>query len=454
MGNLKAIGVFDGRYKRYVKEFENIFSEYGLMKRRVEVEIKWLFFLSYELKLFEIEKEDREFIENIYKEFNLEDAKHIKKIEKKTNHDVKAVEYFIKKKLDKIKANEIKEWVHFGCTSEDINNNAYALMIKEGKKIIADYLDKDIRILENFAKKYKDFAMISRTHGQPASPTTVGKEFTNFAFRLKREFKKFHRHEVEGKINGASGNYNAHNFVFDNIDWIKESSNFIDGYLHMKPLLFSTQINNYSYISELMHIMIRIASIVIDIDRDIWGYISFNYIKQKVIDEEVGSSTMPHKVNPIDFENSEGNMGLVISQMHHLSTKLLNSRFQRDLTDSTVLRNLGTIFSHMLLALKKLHNGLNKIEINKEKIKKDLEENLELLAEPIQSVMRVYKEEEPYEKLKELTRGKKITREDIDNFVNSLNKVPDFIKAKMKKLTPEKYTGIASRLVDKYFEEQ
>ena len=348
----------------------------------------------------------------------------------------------------------MKEWVHFACTSEDINNNSYALMLKEGKGILTKYIEESLNKLEKFGKKYKDLPMMSRTHGQPASPTTVGKEFINFAYRIRREYQKLNRHEVEGKMNGASGNYNAHHFVFDNIDWIEESSRFVDRYLKIKPLLYSTQINNYSYISELLHILIRIASIVIDIDRDVWGYISFEYFKQKMKKNEVGSSTMPHKVNPIDFENSEGNMGLAISQMEHLSTKLLNSRFQRDLTDSTVLRNLGTIFSHVLLGLKKLNKGLNKIEVNENKLEEDLKKNIELLAEPVQSVMRVYKEKNPYEKLKELTRGRKITQEDINEFVDTLNKVPDFIKAKMKKLTPEKYTGLASKLVDKYFEER
>ncbi|TYB30965.1 MAG: adenylosuccinate lyase, partial [Candidatus Mcinerneyibacterium aminivorans] len=304
MGNLKAIGVFDGRYNKYVNEFEEIFSEFGLMKRRVQVEIKWLFFLSRELKLFEIDKDIVESINNIYKKFDIKDAKHIKEIEKTTNHDVKAVEYFIKEKLDKVGASEIKEWVHFACTSEDINNNSYALMLKEGKNIISKALEQNIKKLEEFGKKYKDVSMISRTHGQPASPTTAGKEFINFAFRLKKEYEKLNRHEVEGKMNGASGNFNAHQFVFDNVDWISKSSEFIDNYLKIKPLIFSTQINNYSYISELLHILIRIASIVIDIDRDIWGYISFDYLKQKVVKGEVGSSTMPHKVNPIDFENS------------------------------------------------------------------------------------------------------------------------------------------------------
>ena len=451
MDNIKNISVVDGRYAGYVKELKDIFSEYGLIKKRVFVEIKWLIYLSRELKLYELSEKEENRLFDIYNEFDKKSALKIKDIEKKTNHDVKAVEYYIKKSLEKINLNRLKEWVHFSCTSEDINNTSYALMMKEGKNILLGNMSKLLSKIEKIAKKYKNIPMMAKTHGQPASPTTVGKEFINFAYRLKEEKKELEKHLVEGKFNGATGNYNAHHFAFDNINWIEKNEKFIKDYLNIKPILFTTQINPYSYFSKFFHILIRFSSILIDFDRDMWGYISFDYFKQKLKEGEVGSSTMPHKVNPIDFENSEGNLGISISLMEHLSTKLLNSRFQRDLTDSTVLRNIGLVFSYQLIAMKKTLNGLDKIEINKSKIKEDLKNNMELLAEPIQTVMRVYGVENPYEKMKKLTRGKKITKKKLEEFIDGLDKIPNQVKAKMKKLTPEKYTGLAEKLVDEYF---
>jgi len=451
MDNIKNISVVDGRYAGYVKELKDIFSEYGLIKKRVFVEIKWLIYLSRELKLYELSEKEENRLFDIYNEFDKKSALKIKDIEKKTNHDVKAVEYYIKKSLEKINLNRLKEWVHFSCTSEDINNTSYALMMKEGKNILLGNMSKLLSKIEKIAKKYKNIPMMAKTHGQPASPTTVGKEFINFAYRLKEEKKELEKHLVEGKFNGATGNYNAHHFAFDNINWIEKNEKFIKDYLNIKPILFTTQINPYSYLSKFFHILIRFSSILIDFDRDMWGYISFDYFKQKLKEGEVGSSTMPHKVNPIDFENSEGNLGISISLMEHLSTKLLNSRFQRDLTDSTVLRNIGLVFSYQLIAMKKTLNGLDKIEINKSKIKEDLKNNMELLAEPIQTVMRVYGVENPYEKMKKLTRGKKITKKKLEEFIDGLDKIPNQVKAKMKKLTPEKYTGLAEKLVDEYF---
>lgn len=451
MDNIKNISVVDGRYAGYVKELKDIFSEYGLIKKRVFVEIKWLIYLSRELKLYELSEKEENRLFDIYNEFDKNSALKVKDIEKKTNHDVKAVEYYIKKSLEKINLNRLKEWVHFSCTSEDINNTSYALMMKEGKNILLGNMSKLLSKIEKIAKKYKNIPMMAKTHGQPASPTTVGKEFINFAYRLKEEKKELEKHLVEGKFNGATGNYNAHHFAFDNINWIEKNEKFIKDYLNIKPILFTTQINPYSYLSKFFHILIRFSSILIDFDRDMWGYISFDYFKQKLKEGEVGSSTMPHKVNPIDFENSEGNLGISISLMEHLSTKLLNSRFQRDLTDSTVLRNIGLVFSYQLIAMKKTLNGLDKIEINKSKIKEDLKNNMELLAEPIQTVMRVYGVENPYEKMKKLTRGKKITKKKLEEFIDGLDKIPNQVKAKMKKLTPEKYTGLAEKLVDEYF---
>ena len=452
MSDIKALSVLDGRYERHVKELKEIFSEYGLIKKRVFVELSWFKFLASELKLFSLSDEKKDKIFEIFENFDENEADKIKEIEKTTNHDVKAVEYYLKNEFDKIGLSDRKEWLHFSCTSEDINNTSYALMLKEGvetiKKTIAKLLDE----LENYAKEYKAVPMMSRTHGQPATPTTVGKEFINFAWRIKREYKKLENFEFEAKMNGATGNYNAHKFVFPDIDWISAGEKFVGEYLKLTPLYFTTQINPYSYISELLHIFVRLSSIIIDIDRDFWGYISLGYFKQKLKAGEVGSSTMPHKVNPIDFENSEGNMGIAISLMQHLSTKLLNSRFQRDLTDSTVLRNLGALFGYFLIGLKSTLKGLGKLDINKEKIEKELFENWELLAEPIQSAMRVYGEKNPYEKLKELTRGKNIAKDEIVAFVDSLENVDEEMKKRMKELTPANYLGVAMELVDFYFD--
>jgi len=324
-------------------------------------------------------------------------------------------------------------------------------MISKGKKIATDLSGELLKTIEELGKKYRSVPMMSRTHGQPATPTTVGKELINYAGRIKREIKKLNELEVEAKINGATGNYSAHSFVKPEIEWDKKTEMFLNEKLSLKQLPWTTQINNYHYISEFYQILIRLSSTVIDFDRDIWGYISINYFRQKTKKGEVGSSTMPHKVNPIDFENSEGNLGIGISMMEHLSVKLLNSRFQRDLTDSTVLRNSGSILGYYLIGLKSCIKGLNKLELNEETIKQDLLNNPELLAEPIQTAMRMYGEENPYEKLKELTRGRKITPEILINFIDSLEKVPDNEKERMKKLTPCNYLGLSEKLVDLYF---
>ncbi len=451
MDRLSALSVLDGRYANLVDELRDIFSEYGLIRRRVEVETRWLVFLGRDIGLFELDESGARFITSIADKFDEKGAARIKEIESVTNHDVKAVEYYIKERLDDAGLGDIREWTHFGCTSEDINNTAYALMIRNGREAVASAYLSLIRKVESLGALYKGVPMMSRTHGQPATPTTVGKEFVNFAWRLRREFKKMMNSPIEAKINGASGNLNAHSFVFPHIDWIDASRRFLVDHLGVEPLLFTTQINPYSYISELLQVMTRAASITIDLDRDMWGYISLGYFRQKLKEGEVGSSTMPHKVNPIDFENSEGNMGVAISMMQHLSVKLLQSRFQRDLSDSTVLRNLGAVFGHFLVGFKNCLKGLDKIAIDEKIIKKDLSDTPELLAEPLQTVMRVFGEKNPYERLKELTRGKKVMQNDYAPLVDSLEKVPDDYRERMKSLSCDTYTGMAEQLVDLYF---
>lgn len=451
MDNIQAISVFDGRYQRYTKELNDIFSEYGLIRYRVFVEIQWLKFLFQELAFETVAKADIKKMDSIVADFNVTAAHTVKAIEKETNHDVKAVEYYIKQQLSDLGLAHLKEWVHFACTSDDINNTAYALMLKKGRAKLADDIGLVIEKIESYAKEYKSIPMMSRTHGQPATPTTAGKEFVNYAWRLRVELTNLKLLYVHGKMNGASGNFNAHQFVFPDIDWIGASEKFISRYLGLTPILYTTQINPNNYIAEILHNLIRIASIIIDLDRDMWGYISLGYLKQKTVAGEVGSSTMPHKVNPIDFENSEGNMGMAISMMDHLAVKLLNSRFQRDLTDSTVLRNLGAVWGYLVIGLQSAIKGLNKIEINVDVLEKDLEANPGLLAEAVQTAMRIYKEDNPYEKLKNLTRGRRICLADIRQFVDGLEKVPETLKNRMKELKMQDYTGLAETLVDHYF---
>lgn len=452
MDQLKALTSLDGRYLKATQELQELFSEYALIKKRVYVEIQWFKFLSAELKLFTLDSAHVQQIDQIFDGFSVEDAAEVKEIEQTTNHDVKAVEYFLKRKFVALGIEALQEWIHFSCTSADINNTSYALMIKDGKACLEQHFQNTLVTVEELAKAYRDIPMMSRTHGQPATPTTVGKEFVNYAWRIRREIEKLRSMQVEAKMNGATGSFNAHHFTFSDVDWIQASETFLSEYLQVKPLLFTYQINPNHYISEVLHILIRLASTLIDMDRDIWGYISLGYFKQKLKKGEVGSSTMPHKVNPIDFENSEGNLGIAISLMEHLSTKLLNSRFQRDLTDSTVMRNLGAVFGYVLLGIKSAQKGLGKIEIHEQNIAADLNQNWELLAEPIQTVMRVYGEANPYEKLKELTRGAKITPEQLSEFINGLQSVPDDVKSRMKELTPSSYIGVATRLVDRYFQ--
>ncbi len=448
---INALTALDGRYAGLTTEIADIFSEYGLIKHRVFVEIEWLKFILTDLKLAPFDELNTEKLDAIAQNFDLEDARKVKGIEKKTNHDVKAVEYFIKDKLELSGLSDIKEWVHFACTSDDINNTSYALMLKKGKEAATSLLRQLIADIEQKALQYKSVPMMARTHGQPATPTTVGKEFVNFAWRMLQEADIMDQSRVQAKINGATGNYNAHYFVYPEINWVEASQRFILNHLKLEPILFTTQVNPNHSIAFVLHAMIRVAATVIDLDRDMWGYISLGYFKQRVKEGETGSSTMPHKVNPIDFENSEGNMGLAISMMEHLCVKLQKSRFQRDLSDSTVLRSLGSVFGYFSIGVKNLLKGLSKVELNEHVIQKDLDNNPELLAEPFQTAMRVFGEENPYERLKELTRGKTIGKKDLENFVDGLENVPLDFKKRMKQLTPETYVGLAQNLVDIYF---
>ncbi len=454
MESIKALSVLDGRYKRLTGELVDIFSEYGLIRHRVQVEIEWLKFILTDLKLAELDENRVGDIDSIVNEFTQAHALRIKEIENTTNHDVKAVEYFIKEKLVEKGLAEIGEWVHFACTSDDINNTSYALMLKKGRDIAANLLANLVETVEEKAMAYKSVPMMSRTHGQPATPTTVGKEFVNFAWRFNREVTILRQATVQAKINGATGSYNAHYFVFPDIDWIAAGQRFLTRNLQLEPLLYTTQINPNASLSFILHALIRSAAGVIDLDRDMWGYISLGYFKQRLKKGETGSSTMPHKVNPIDFENSEGNMGMAIAMMEHLAVKLQKSRFQRDLTDSTVLRSLGSLFGYYVIGIKNCIKGLSKVDLNQAALEKDLAANQELLAEPFQTAMRVFGESNPYERLKDLTRGRKIDKNILDTFVDNLEKVPDEFKARMRQLTPNTYTGLAEKLVDHYFKEK
>lgn len=451
MDQVKALTVLDGRYSRLTESLRDIFSEYGLIRHRVLVEARWLEFIIDDLGFAAPEGDWKGAVREIADTFGEEGALRVKEIEGTTNHDVKAVEYYIKEKLDEKGLSGIREWTHFACTSDDINNTAYALMIEKGRTEVLAVMETLLADVEAKAKQWRAKPMMSRTHGQPATPTTVGKEMVNFAWRIRREMKNLAQVDIGAKMNGATGGYNAHTAAFPHVDWIAAGERFVRDYLKVSPLYYTTQINPNSYIAEALHSMVRAASIVIDLDRDMWGYVSLGYFKQKTVAGEVGSSTMPHKVNPIDFENSEGNLGVAISMMDHMAVKLLNSRFQRDLTDSTVLRNMGALFGYVLIGLKNTLKGMGKMELNEAAMLADLDANQELLAEPIQTVMRVYGEANPYEKLKALTRGVRVTEADLVAFIDTLEKVPAEAKDRLKALTPAGYVGLAAEQVDHYF---
>lgn len=444
---LTAISPVDGRYGSKVSVFRSIFSEYGLIRNRVTVEIRWLQKLAAHPGIAEVpsfSEEANQFLDTMVSEFGLSDAERIKEIERTTNHDVKAVEYFIKEKIAGMpELHAVTEFVHFACTSEDINNLSHALMLREGLDHgLLPAMERVIDKLAELARQHAEQPMLSRTHGQTASPTTVGKEFANVVFRLRRQLEQIRQIELLGKINGAVGNYNAHLSAYPTVDWAENARSFIESLgLDWNP--YTTQIEPHDYIAELYDTIARFNTILIDLDRDVWGYISLGYFKQKTVEGEVGSSTMPHKVNPIDFENSEGNLGIANALFDHLAAKLPISRWQRDLTDSTVLRNLGVGFAHSLIAYEATLKGLGKLELNPGRLNEDLDHAWEVLAEPIQTVMRRYNIEKPYEKLKALTRGKAMTPEVIKNFVETLD-IPDAAKAELMALTPGSYIGNAA----------
>lgn len=449
---LTALSPIDGRYGDKTKELRPIFSEFGLLKYRVQVEIKWLQKLSNCQHIAEVpqfDEQTNQLLDNIMCRFSEQDALRIKTIEKTTNHDVKAVEYFLKEKIAGNRVLEsVSEFIHFACTSEDINNLSYSLMLKDAREtIILPYWTKLINELKAKAKQYQDIPLLSRTHGQPATPSTIGKEFANVVYRLERQLKQLQSIEILGKINGATGNYNAHIVAYPDVDWYQFSQEFVSSLgLIWNP--YTTQIEPHDYIAEFFDCVARFNTIIIDLDRDIWGYIALNHFKQKTIAGEIGSSTMPHKVNPIDFENSEGNLGLANAIMQHLASKLPVSRWQRDLTDSTVLRNLGVGIGYALIAYQATLKGISKLEVNEQHLRDELDHNWEVLAEPIQTVMRRYGIEKPYEKLKELTRGKRVDGKGIQQFIDSLA-LPEHEKTRLKELTPANYIGYAVEFVKK-----
>jgi adenylosuccinate lyase len=450
LSSLTAVSPIDGRYGSKVSELRDIFSEFGLIKFRVEVEIRWLQALAAHPQIEELaafSAEANQFLDNIVSNFSLEDAERVKEIERTTNHDVKAVEYLIKEKFTAAKSDfpELEadsEFVHFACTSEDINNLSHGLMLTNGmQKSVLPSMKEVVNKLEELSLEYAEIPMLSRTHGQTASPSTMGKEFANVVARLRRQLIQIEKVEILGKINGAVGNYNAHISAYPDVDWAENAKNFIESLgLNFNP--YTTQIEPHDYIAELFDGIARFNTILIDLDRDIWAYISMAFFKQRTIAGEVGSSTMPHKVNPIDFENSEGNLGLANAILGHLAEKLPISRWQRDLTDSTVLRNLGVGLAHSIIAYQATLKGLNKLQINPERLAADLDNAWEIMAEPIQTVMRRYKVEQPYEKLKELTRGNVMNQETIQNFVKTLD-IPESAKEELLKLTPSSYIGNA-----------
>lgn len=455
MNALTALSPIDGRYASKVDSLRPFLSEFGLIKARVTVEIRWLQSLAKHNDINELKPFDEKtnaFLNAIVDNFSEADAQAVKDIEKTTNHDVKAVEYFIKNKFKASKGKESAdlanslEFIHFACTSEDINNLSYALMLKDSRKVMAQSMQQLVTAIAGLAKTHATQPMLSRTHGQTASPTTLGKEMANVAYRLARQLKQFNQVELLGKINGAVGNYNAHLSAYPTLDWQTHAQNFIENDLNLTFNPYTTQIEPHDYIAELFDALRRFNTILIDFNRDVWQYISLGFFKQKLKDGEVGSSTMPHKVNPIDFENSEGNLGVANAMMAHLGEKLPISRMQRDLSDSTVLRNVGVGFAQSMIAFEACLKGISKLEVNPSRLNDDLDNAQEVLAEPIQTVMRRYRVENPYEKLKALTRGNAMTREMMVAFVNGdeLNAVSEEDKQRLRDMTPATYIGNAS----------
>ncbi len=444
--SLTAICPVDGRYASKTESLRPIFSEYGLIKNRVVVEVRWFQMLAENNDITEVpalDAKDNELLNTIITDFNEQQAQRIKDIERTTNHDVKAVEYFLKECIaGHENLEKISEFIHFACTSEDINNLSYGLMMSEARdNVLLHELDSIISAIIQLAHDYANAPMLSRTHGQPASPSTMGKEMANTAARLQRQRNQLAAVEVTGKINGAVGNYNAHYSAYPDIDWPEVSRQFVESLgLVWNP--YTTQIEPHDFIAEYYDALSRFNNILLDFDRDVWGYIALGHFKQKTIAGEIGSSTMPHKVNPIDFENSEGNLGIANALFHHLGSKLQISRWQRDLSDSTALRALGTGVGHSIIAYASTLKGISKLELNPQSLLDELDANWEVLAEPVQTIMRRYGIEKPYEKLKELTRGKRINQQDLHRFIDSLE-LPEEVKRQMKLMTPANYIGNA-----------
>ena len=447
LSELTAINPLDGRYGAKTKELRDIFSEFGLIQNRVEVEVRWLQSLSLNPQIPEVpelSQASKEMLDRLYQSLSISQAEQVKAIEAETNHDVKAVEYFIKRSVEKnAELAAISEFTHFACTSEDINNLSHALMLKRGGVLLRQSMEELIACLKSMAHQFAAVPMLSRTHGQTASPSTVGKELANVVARLRRQLDQFAAVPLLGKINGAVGNYNAHLSAYPEVDWPAHAQSFVESLgLEWNP--YTTQIEPHDYIAELFDALCRFNTILIDLNRDIWSYISLGYFKQRVKAGEVGSSTMPHKVNPIDFENSEGNLGLANSILQHMSAKLPISRWQRDLTDSTVLRNMGVGYAYSLIAYKSTLKGLGKLELNEQRLAEDLDAAWEVLAEPIQTVMRRYGIPEPYEQLKKLTRGQRVTQETFQAFIQELA-LPEEAKERLLQLTPPTYVGNATQ---------
>jgi len=444
LNNLTAISPIDGRYRKQVNQLAEYFSEYALMKYRVIVEIEYFLFLA-EKKFFKLGAKAKQELRKVADNFSLDDAQQIKLIEATTNHDVKAVEYFLKQQLEKAGANDAKEWIHFGLTSQDVNNTSIPLSWKHCME--HDYLPALMNLQNNlhqFATDWKDISMLARTHGQPASPTKLGKEIMVFVERLKNQVSLFSHIPYSAKFGGATGNFNAHNIAFPGKDWVKLGNEFVENVLSLQRQQFTTQIEHYDNLAAHFDAIKRINTILIDLCRDIWTYISMDYFKQKTKKGEVGSSAMPHKVNPIDFENAEGNLGVANAMLEHFAGKLPISRLQRDLTDSTVLRNIGVPIAHTMIAINSIEKGLGKLVLNEQKLTDDLENNWPVVAEAIQTILRRENYPNPYEALKDLTRGNnKIDKKVMHDFINGLQ-VTAAVKKELKAITPQNYTGITA----------
>lgn len=445
---LLAIGAADGRYRNKVEALAPLVSEFGLIRYRVQVECEWLIFLADSAEISQLSPlsdADRDYLRNIYGEFSIADAERVKAYEATTNHDVKAVEYFVKDALrERASLNDCLEWTHFAATSEDINNTAYGLMLSASRTLLLEHWQGLITELDRWADQYADTAMLSRTHGQTASPTTLGKEFKNVAARLQRQYAQLRQLPVQGKFNGAVGNFNAHVSAFPNADWPQLSARFIEQ-LGLTPNPWTTQIEPHDYVAEMFHAIMRFNQILLDFDRDIWSYISIEYFSQRKVEGETGSSTMPHKINPIDFENSEGNLGIANALLDHMAAKLAVSRWQRDLSDSTVLRNCGTAIAHCLIAYQATAKGLSRLNVNQPAIDADLHGSWEVLAEAVQTVMRKYAMQEPYERLKAATRGRRLTESVYQEILEELD-LPTEAREELAGLTPHTYIGVAPSL--------